>query len=239
MRRILPELLDTERLGSPIARRAEWLDDQAVPQPNWTEILTALGAVATPIAVIVFGAILTRRQSRNELLLKARIEYYRELAPDLNRLMTYMMFIGTWRDVSPPDVIALKRRLDAAFYVAAPLFSEVVVDRYQRYMSRCFKTFGLWGSDALIRSSAYRRRQSWQAPQPWDTRWDRLFELRDGDPVERSTLEALKSAHDDLIAALVLDLNINRARSEYTSTRVVGNASGQVRTLDGAPATEV
>ena len=221
-----------------IARQAEWLDDRAVAEPTWTEILTALGAVATPIVVIVFGAILTRRQSRNELLLKARIEYYRELAPDLNRLMTYMMFIGTWRDVSPPDVVALKRRLDAAFYVAAPLFSEAVMDRYQRYMSHCFKSFGLWGRDALIRSSAYRRRQSWQGSQPWDTRWDRLFELRDEEPVERASLETLKRAHDDLIAALVLDLNMNRARSEYTSTRVVGNAGGQVRTLNGAPTTE-
>lgn len=206
--------------------------------PNWTEILTALGAISTPIVVIIFGAILTRRQSRNELLLKARIDYYQKLAPDLNRLMTYMMFIGTWRDVSPPEIVALKRRLDESFYVAAPLFSETVVKRYKRYIDCCYKTFGRWGSDALIRSSAYRRRQSWKGPGAWDKNWDRLFELRDEEPVEEATLETLKRTHDDLIAALVLDLNMNRARGEYTSTRVVGNASSVVRTLGGAGATE-
>ncbi|GHD43779.1 hypothetical protein GCM10008097_10880 [Mycetocola manganoxydans] len=150
--------------------------------------------------------------------------------------MSYMMFIGTWRDIAPPEVVALKRRLDASFYVAAPLYSRPVTAAYESYMKLCFVPFGDWGSDALIRSSPYRRRVSWKASAAWDPSWGRLFELQEEEPIERQALEELRSAYDSLISALVKDLNINRARSEYTSARAVTNAGGQLRTVDGAPA---
>lgn len=200
---------------------------------NWTDAVTAVSAAATPIVVAVFGWILTRRQSRNELLLNARIEYYREIAPDLNRLMTYMMFIGTWRDMTPEEVIDLKRRLDATFYVAAPLFSTPVTSAYEIFMNRCFAPFGLWGADALIKSSPYRRRVSWQADTSWNPDWGRLFELREDQPIEGSALEELRSTYDSLISALVADLNINRARGAYTSARAVANADKPLRTVEG------
>lgn len=203
-------------------------------ESNWTDVVTAVSAAATPIVVAVFGWILTRRQSRSELLLNARIDYYREIAPDLNRLMTYMMFIGTWRDMTPPAVIALKRQLDATFYVAAPLFSAPVTSAYETFMKRCFVPFGHWGADALIRSSPYRRRVSWQATTPWNADWGQMFELKEDEPVEGKTLEELRFAYDSLVSALVTDLNINRARGQYTSARVIANADVPLKTVKGA-----
>jgi hypothetical protein len=200
---------------------------------SWVDVVTAVGAAATPLIVAAFGWILTRRQSRSELLLGARIDYYRELAPDLNRLMTYMMFVGTWRDITPPDIIVLKRRLDAAFYVAAPLFSTPVTSAYETFMKRCFVPFGQWGADALIRTSPYRRRVSWQAATPWNLEWGQLFELQEDQPVEGHALEELRSAYDSLISALVTDLNINRARGEYTSARVIANANTPLKAVKG------
>lgn len=206
----------------------------AMPETSWTDVVTAVSSAATPIVIAVFGWILTRRQSRNELLLNARINYYSKVMPDLNRLMTYMMFVGTWRDTSPPQIITLKRRLDAAFYVAAPLFSAPVSSAYEDFMKQCFVPFGRWGADALIRTSPYRRRVSWQAAAPWNPDWERMFELKENEPVEGTALEDLRSAYDSLISALVTDLNINRARGEYTSARVVTNASGPLETVGGA-----
>lgn len=203
---------------------------------NWTDVVSAVSAAATPIIVAVFGWLLTRRQSRSELLLKARIDYYRDIMPDLNRLMTYMMFIGAWRDMTPLEVISLKRRLDACFYVAAPLFSPPVTRAYEVFMKQCFVPFGQWGADALIRSSPYRRRVSWNATDPWDPEWGRLFELQEDEAIEAAALETLRSAYDALVSALVTDLNINRARGEYTNTRVLENARGPLKTVEGASA---
>lgn len=201
---------------------------------NWTDAVTALSAAATPIVVAIFGWILTRRQSRSELLLNARIEYYREIAPDLNQLMTYLMFIGAWRDMSPEEIIQLKRRLDAKFHVAAPLFSRPVTTAYEKFMERCFVPYGQWGADALIKSSPYQRHSHWRGNIPWNADWDRLFELHEDQPIERDTLTELRSSYDSLISALVTDLNINRARGAYTSARVVANAHKPYKTVEGA-----
>lgn len=203
-------------------------------EPKWTDIVIAMAAITTPLVVAGFGWALTRRQSRNELLLGARIDYYRQLAPELNRLMTYMLFIGSWRDVTPPQIIEVKRKLDAAFFVAAPLFSEQVGGAYQRFMSSCFTTFGAWGADAKIRSSPYRRRRHWRGAAPWDPAWNACFELDEAEPVTSDDLRAVRTSHDDLVAALVRDLSMNRAREAYTTAHVVSNAGAQIRTVAGA-----
>jgi hypothetical protein len=204
---------------------------------RFVDWLTAIGAIATPIVVAVAAYVFARRQSRNEELLRARLDYYKKLVPDLNLVMCYLMFIGTWRDVSPPELIATKRRLDTEFYCAIPLFSEPVREAYEAFGAVCFATFGMWGADARIRSNAYRRRQAWcRSDIAWDSAWDAMFTKREHEAIPAVELLTVKQAHDRVIAALVQDLNINRARSEYTTSLTVMNAHApRVQQVDGAP----
>ncbi|HVX69858.1 MAG TPA: hypothetical protein VHA79_09230 [Mycobacteriales bacterium] len=191
---------------------------------TWVE---AIGAIATPIVVGGVGFVVSSKLSRSGELLKVRLEYYRELAPDLNTLMCYMTFIGTWRDTSPADVVALKRRLDATFFCAAPLFSPGVLACYQSLMDISFTTFNDWGEDAKIRSNAYRRRQSWRGD--WLSAWDDLFELHDEATISAAALMEYREKYDALVSALVRDLNINRARQRYTTDEVALNAHAPAR----------
>ncbi|MFE6965497.1 hypothetical protein ACFVAJ_10300 [Agromyces sp. NPDC057679] len=196
---------------------------------NWTDALIAIGGIATPIVVAIFGFVIAHRQSRSKLLQEARFEYYKQLAPDLNRLMCYITFIGRWRDESPIDIVELKRRLDSNFHVAVPLFSKEVSDAYRKLLDLSFATFGYWGRDARIRSSAYRRRQSWiRQDVAWKPTWDELFAIQDAEVITGESLTAYRHAYDDLISKLVADLSITRARQEYTTANVSYNA--------GAPA---
>ena len=192
--------------------------------PSWTDVVAAIGSVATPVAVAMFGIALARRQSRNSELLKARIEYYKALAPDLNTLMCYMTFIGTWRGHSPLEIVELKRRLDREFYCAAPLFSDPVRDAYVELESTCFDTFNDWGQDAVIKSGAYRRRQAWTRDPAWDPLWNNMFSKSDDAAIPGQELATIRRAHDRLVAALVRDLDLTRARSEYTTNLVSMNA---------------
>src|SRR5262249_45152613 len=105
--------------------------------PTWTDVVQAAGALLVPVVVAGLAYVLTRNQSRSQELVRARLEYYKLLAPDLNRLMCYITFIGGWRDDSPEAIIALKRRLGANFYSAAPLFSSQVLDVYNGFMQVC------------------------------------------------------------------------------------------------------
>jgi hypothetical protein len=66
-----------------------------VTDVSWADAVTAIGGVLTPVAVVVLGVVFSRRQLRSDELLSARIDYYKELAPDLNTLMCYMTLVGT------------------------------------------------------------------------------------------------------------------------------------------------
>jgi hypothetical protein len=191
--------------------------------PTWTAEAEAIGTVLTPIAVAALVYVLTRNQSRSTELQRARLEYYKMLVPDLNRLMCYMTFIGNWRDWSPVDIINLKRRLDANFYCAAPLFSPDVYDCYDKLMEHTFATFSEWGEDAHIKSSAYRRRTSWKGEHEnvWKKEWDRYFTVADSEPIPGIELQKYRQYYDQVIAAAVKDLAITRTRPQYT-TNLVG-----------------
>jgi len=192
---------------------------------DWLDAVSAIGAVLTPILIVVFGIFIASRQSRSEQLQKVRIEYYQQLAPDLNTLMCYMTFIGTWRDFTPVEIVLLKRRLDANFYCALPLFSKEVGGAYNALMDLSFKPFGLWGSDAMIRSNSYRRRTSWRRVDvSWDSSWDEMFELCE-EGVSAGALTTYRGAYDEVLARMVEDLNLEKARPDYTTARVSLNAS--------------
>lgn len=135
---------------------------------TWADIMTAADAALTPIVVVILGIAFARRQNRNDQLLQARIRHYEKIVPDLNTLMCYLTFIGTWKEQSPVDIVALKRRLDHNYYCAAPLFSDDVLNAYSRFEKSCFVPFGTWGEAAKIISSPYCRREFWNRNGGWD-----------------------------------------------------------------------
>jgi len=189
--------------------------------PSWLEYAQGIGSVVTPLTIAGLGYVLARRQSRNDVLLAARLEEYRRLVPNLNALMCYMTFIGDWKALTPPEVVQLKRRLDSDFFAAAPLFSTEVQGAYGTFMDRCFQTFNTWGSDARLLTSAYRRRS---ACTSWQEGWDALFAYDDDRTIPASELAALRTSYDAVVAALVRDLDLTRARTKYTSDLVSLNA---------------
>jgi hypothetical protein len=191
---------------------------------SWTEIVEAIGVILIPLVVAGLAYAFARNQSRSDELLKVRLDYYKILIVDLNRLMCYMTFIGSWRDISPVDVVKMKRRLDETFYCAAPLFSPDVMTAYDSLMGRTFKTFNNWGIDAKLLTSAYRRRQAWQAATGWRPIWDDYFELQDTATISEGDLRHYRETYDSLVALLVRDLDINRTRAQYTTDLVSLNA---------------
>jgi len=197
---------------------------------NW-DAVGAVSSAITPIAVVAVGFVLAKRPASSEELLRARVEYYKVLAPLLNRIMCYVTFIGTWRDIPPTGVIDIKRRLDEQFFCAAPLFHEDVRRRYDEFMKACFRPFGRWGADAQLRTSAYQRRRAWRGTgdAAWQPAWDAMFAIEDTQEISGAELADIRRKHDALIAGLVQDLDITRARAEYTTHEVALNAHAPKR----------
>jgi hypothetical protein len=195
-----------------------------VNEPNWAEALTAVSAAIVPAAVLLVGLMLGKRQSRSEELTRVRLEYYKSLAPSLNRLMCYMLFIGTWRDDSPADIVHLKRSVDTTFHTAAPLFSPATTAVYKNMMDLTFTTYGTWGSDARIKTSAFRRRQARQGQSPWIESWNSFFTVSDDDAITGEWFAEYRKAYDSLLAQMVDDIQLAKRRDTYTTETVSLNA---------------
>jgi hypothetical protein len=176
--------------------------------------ITAIGTLAVPVVVAVmanrFNDQVKRweaNQWRNQELIKARLEYYRQLVPQLNDLMCYFVYIGQWKHVTPPTILALKRTVDKEFYCSKPLFSDGVGTSYDEFMALCFKIFGGMGTDAKLRTGFDHRRKA-MGPQ-WNSSWETMFTHE----TEREQIDRdnVRRAYDKLINAFADDIELTAA----------------------------
>lgn len=154
---------------------------------DWLKLLEVAGAVATPVvgAYIAYvatkvGAAAKERQWRNQAVIEKRLEFYDEAAPKLNSLFCYYLHVGEWKELSPPEVIALKRKLDKAFHVYRHIFDAEVFDRYTDYITLLFQEHGPWGTDARMKTGFEDRRDHTRVEE-WDFDWNEMF-LPDAQP---------------------------------------------------------
>ncbi|WP_396911255.1 hypothetical protein [Mycolicibacterium sp.] len=193
------------------------------------QLIQAVSAVSVPIAVAVIGYTLNKRlkdydasQWRNQELIKARLQYFGQIAPMLNDLLCYLTFKGRWKELTPPEVIALKRNLDRLFYPVAPLFSTDTATAYDEFMQLCFATHGGWGRDARIQTAYVRRRQA--AGEAWRSEWESMFTYPEDQQVEDDNMLAVHDGHDALVAKFVEDVKLLEPRQRYASREIVTNA---------------
>lgn len=188
-------------------------------------IVQTLAAVSVPIIVAIIGYRLNQRlklweagQWRNQELIKARLQYFGQLAPMLNDLVCYLTFVGRWKELTPPEIVAIKRDADRLFYSVAPLFSQPATDAYHEFMGRCFHTNHGWGRDALIRSGFMRRRDA--ASENWLVQWQDMFTHEEGHPVTKRDMAGILASYDKVLAALVEDVELLAPRQRYAPAGV-------------------
>lgn len=177
------------------------------PWPS-IEIAKLVIAALTPIAVAILGLYLTRlakrsehNQWRNQRLIEKRIVVYDDLAPHLNDLLCYFTFVGCWKDLNPPDVVAMKRLVDKKIYLAAPLFPEIFFSACSRFVGLCFSTFQGWGQNATLRTPIERRKQA--AGDAWEQGWNDCFSN------DVTNVEAIRSAYQEIMSIFSREIGLN------------------------------
>ena len=164
---------------------------QPAPAANpWTSLEIAKLAVGIliPLSVAAVGLLVSRYlkrldlvQWRNQKLLEKRIAIYDDVAPKLNLLLCFYIWVGYWKSISPEAVIQTKRELDKTMNVYRHLFEDDVYQAYQAFMNMLFETFTGAGHDARIRSavkSAYGDRST-DAAYAWNHTWTERFSTAD------------------------------------------------------------
>jgi hypothetical protein len=131
----------------------------SVHPSNALEIARLAVSVLTPLSVTALGWLISRRLKRLELvqwtnqkLIEKRLAIYDIVAPQLNALLCFYTWVGYWKDISPDDVIRIKRDLDRTLHVYRHLFDDEVYRAYHALMLALFDTHSGAGRDARIRS---------------------------------------------------------------------------------------
>lgn len=129
-------------------------------QWNSLEVTKLVASLLTPLLIAGFGWFISRRLKRLELLqwsnqklIEKRILLYDSVAPQLNQLFCFYTWVGHWKDISPADVMRLKRELDQCMHIYRHLFTSEVFERYGDLMDLLFETYQDAGEDAKIRSA--------------------------------------------------------------------------------------
>ena len=131
---------------------------------SWSSVQIATVAVGalTPLTVAGLGVLLARASRRleqvqwaNQTVVTRRLELFADIAPGLNKLLCFATFVGSWKELEPAAVIALKRRLDETMYANRVLFSEELFEAYRHFMGTLFAMWTSTDADApcVLRSS--------------------------------------------------------------------------------------
>jgi len=151
---------------------------------NGLEITKLIISALTPLIVFYLGIRISyrlkeieHRQWANQQLIEKRLAVYDELVPLLNDIMCYFAYIGCWKELVPPQVVAGKRRVDRIAYINAPVFPSEFLIQYNQFIHLCYKTFRGWGKDAQLRTETTERQKA--AGATWDAKWNSCFDTKD------------------------------------------------------------
>lgn len=192
---------------------------------DWTilEIVKLAVSLVTPLTVVWVGFWINRRLKEieqinwaNQKVVEKRIQFYFDVVPQLNDLLCFFTYVGTWKETSPTDVVALKRTLDKRFYIHAPLFPPNVLSRYFDFVNGCYKPFTGWGHSAKIKSDFVRRKES---NKNWQVDWESLF-VAD----EATHPKDVQDRYNILVATLAESLGIGIHSPDMPRARVPGGS---------------
>jgi len=149
--------------------------------PLWLQIVALLLATAFGVALLIRLTSIDAALWQNRRIISKRLQIYERIAPDLNRIYCFRRYLGYWKDVSPPDLITTKRRLDREVNISRHLLSEEFYRAYLDFMGLTFRTFTGQGEDAKIRAVVVHdlgdRRI--HAAYQWDEAFEWMFDAED------------------------------------------------------------
>lgn len=174
---------------------------------NALEIVKLAASALTPITLVVLGIYVHRvtkrfehRLWRSQKLVEKRLAVYDDVAPLFNDLLCYFTYVGSWRTMDPPTIVACKRALDKKVHLAKPLFSPAFFAASMAFQRVCFETYQGWGRDALLRTSPARRMQSRAAD--WKHEWLELFSK------SHATSEEVRAAYDAVMEVFSIEIGV-------------------------------
>ena len=189
---------------------------------TWSSVQIATLAVGalTPLTVAGLGVLLARASRRleqvqwaNQTVVTRRLELFADIAPGLNKLLCFATFVGSWKELEPAAVIALKRSLDETMYANRVLFSEELFEAYRHFMGTLFAMWTSTDADAPLRAPiesqwGSRRNMPW-----WEDSMTALFSTADP-----SSTDDIQDAYEQLSEQFRAELYVTRQNQPLLTT---------------------
>ncbi len=175
---------------------------------NSLKIPITILAVLAPIiiALLIFRykkiiKALEKKHQDNQKIVEKRLEIYDRIGPKLNDIFCFYCYNGNWKEISPPDIVRLKKELDKDINVSSPIFSNNISEKYTDFMRLCFVSFSGWEHDEKIKS-LYELRQ--ENNLEWKEDWIQFFDTN-------NVVEAikLKEKYEALLESVKKDLSFS------------------------------
>jgi hypothetical protein len=191
------------------------MPDGGVALLEWAKFFASL---LTPIAVVAIGFLLNVRlrtieQHRwlNQQIIEKRLALFERLAPKLNDLLCLFTYVGHWKELDPPHIIATKRELDKEMHVYEALFPHELHVRYDTSMETCFVMYTGSGEDAKLCTGYAVRKKA--AGNAWRADWERAFAYSNGNADHvGGSMAAQREAYRALMASFADALQVSDER---------------------------
>jgi hypothetical protein len=180
--------------------------------------ITAIGTLAVPVVVAVMAGRFNDQvkrweanQWRNQELIKARLDYYRQLVPKLNDLRCYFVYIGQCKPVTPPAVLELKATLDREFNCSRPLFSD---DRHRlrRVHGQLLRDVRRDGDGRVTPDRIRPPPESHGSTV--ELGWETMFTHATSETL-RADRQTVRASYDRLIGQFADDIELTSSRDRY------------------------
>lgn len=187
-------------MGSPEMQLTEQIWDNL-------KIVIMIIAVLAPLAIVFLSIrhkrIIKARNKKhqtNQRIIEKRLETYDRIGPKLNDILSFYCYSGNWKEISPPDIIRLKKELDMELNISMPLFSDDISKKYNAFIQACFVSFSGWEHKEKIKSLYEIRKEH---NNEWDDDWIQYFDTN-------NVMEAIKmkERYNELMAHFKKDLSL-------------------------------
>ena len=206
------------------------MQNQAESVWNSLEIVKLLVSAITPIAVGILVWKLNEaikrfehRQWRNQKLIERRLEIYDKIAPQLNDLLCYFTYVGCWKDLTPEQIVKMKRILDKEIHLAQPLFSSEFYTYCMNFLNLCYEPFVGWGKDAKLRTKFERRKE---ANSEWKLSWEGMFSNDEKDNSGKDKISKpieIKAAYVKLMSCFSEEIGFVKSIEDFSLGKTPNN----------------
>jgi hypothetical protein len=134
----------------------------------------------------------------HDKILEKRITVYAGIIAKLYDILCFYLYTGNWAEITPVDVIRLKRELDKDLNSYAPLIHDDLIRDIQEFNKLCFISVSGWEHDIKIKSS-YELRERHQGV--WEDTWREYFDTK-------NVVEAtkMKEKYDKVVDSFKMNL---------------------------------